>query len=199
MQRIELAKALGISKGQLSKWKAKGCPVDNAGTAQTWISQNIRPRAKRKGAASGPATKEAKDLPPPETAPLPESLTWEARLARARKIELDVFEAAQRALKRGESVRLQNLLSAYRKSLASIAEAENTALEARIQTGELLHRETARAIMAELLVPIRNALDFLPMTERSRCNPLHPDVAEGALQAWKDALLNRLSVVETKF
>jgi phage terminase Nu1 subunit (DNA packaging protein) len=198
MQQVELAGLLGITKGQLSKWKAKGLPVDDEGKARTWIRQNIRTRAKRNGAPAAPVVTQSKDLPPPETPPVPESYSWEARLARARKIELDVFDAAQRALNQGEAVRLQNLLSAYVKSLAGIAEAEKTALEARIQSGELLHRDTVRAILGELLVPIRNALDLLPMTERTRCNPQSPEVAEGALRQWKDALLLRLSTSESK-
>jgi hypothetical protein len=117
MQQVELAKVLGISKGQLSKWKAKGLPVDDEGKARTWIRQNIRTRAKRKGGQVAPAIQQAKDLPPKESSPPPEKFTWEARLARARKIELDVFDAAQTALKRGEAVRLQNLLSSYQKSV----------------------------------------------------------------------------------
>jgi hypothetical protein len=61
-----------------------------------------------------------------------------------------------------------SLLASYQKALQGIAEAEKVALERRIESGELIHRETARAIIAEVLVPIRNALDVLPMTERSR-------------------------------
>jgi hypothetical protein len=52
--------------------------------------------------------------------------------------------------------------------------------------------------LAEILVPIHNALDLLPMTERSRCNPQSPEVAEGALRNWKDALLLRISTTEMK-
>ena len=46
---------------------------------------------------------------------------------------------------------------------------------------------------------IRSALDLLPVTERSRCNPSDPKTAEGALRAWKDALLLKVSQAATKF
>ena len=114
-------------------------------------------------------------------------------------MEVDVYNASQTAIGRKEFSQLQSLLSSYQRALQGIAEAESTALETRIQSGELIHRDTARAILVELLQPIRSSLDLLPMTERSRCNPQQPEVAEGALRAWRDALLLRLSTADTRF
>jgi hypothetical protein len=114
-------------------------------------------------------------------------------------MEVSVYEASRAAIGRKEFNQLQSLLASYQKALQGLAELEQVATQNRIQAGELIHRETCRAIMVELLQPIRNALDLLPVTERSRCNPSDPKTAEGALRAWKDALLNRLSVAHTKF
>ena len=40
MTQTELAKKLGTTKGNLSKWKAAGCPVDDFGKAQLWVRAN---------------------------------------------------------------------------------------------------------------------------------------------------------------
>ncbi len=114
-------------------------------------------------------------------------------------MELDIYNASQSAIGREAFGQLQSLLSSYQRSFQAIADLEKTALEVRVQSGELIHRDTAKAILAEMLVPIRNALDVLPMTERSRCNPQAPEVAEAALRTWKDGLLLRLSQADTRF
>ena len=189
MRQDDLAKKLGIGKSQLSKFKARGCPVDDEGKARCWISANIKPRGKRKGDAPAPST----GLPPPETPVPEEEFSWEKRLERARKMEVAVYDASKLAIRHREFAQLQSLLASYQKALQGIAEAEKVALESRIQSGELIHRDTAKALLAELLVPIRNALETLPITERSRCNPVDPKTAEDALRGWKDSLLLRLS------
>ena len=167
--------------------------------ARLWIRANNKPRNSRTSNAADPLATVATDLPPREESEVPADYSWEARLDRARKMEVEVYQASQRAIGRNDFNVLQSLLASYQKALQGIKEAETTALEARIQTGELIHRDTARAIMMELLIPIRNALDLLPMTERNRCNPQEPAVAENALRGWKDALLLRLSQADTKF
>lgn len=199
MLQDELAKALDVSKGYLSKLIKKGCPADDVGKAKGWISASIKPRAKRKRSAADPVSEAAKDIPPAET-PCPDPCeSWEARLGRARKIERDIYEASQAALGRKDFAPLQSLLSSYQRALQGIREAEETALESRIQSGELIHRDTCKAILGEMLLPIRSALELLPLSERSRCNPAAPEIAQAALTAWKDSLLLRLSQADTKF
>lgn len=199
MLQDELAKALDVSKGYLSKLIKKGCPADDIGKAKTWISAHTKPRAKRKKVAADPVSEAAKELPPVETSAPEPCETWEARLGRARKIERDIYEAAQATIGRKEYAPLSSLLASYQRALQGIAEAEQTALDIRKESGELIHRETAAAILAELLLPIRNALDLLPMSERTRCNPQSPEVAQEALTAWRDKLLRVLCSAETKF
>jgi phage terminase Nu1 subunit (DNA packaging protein) len=198
MLQDELAAKLGVTKGTISKYKSRGCPTDDEGKARNWIRANIKPRGKPTAVAHEPGS-DVPTLPPAESPAPVEEFTWEARLARARKMEIDVYDAAQAAIGRKEFAQLTSLLGSYQRALQGIADAEVTAMEARIATGELIHRETARAILTEVLVPLRSALDVLPMTERSRCNPQQPEVAEAALRGWRDAFLLRLSQAKTKF
>ncbi len=71
--------------------------------------------------------------------------------------------------------------------------------EVRRQAGELIHRDTVKAILAELVTPLRAALVDLPAAERTRCNPQSPDVAQKALTLWRDRLLDALNKAASKF
>jgi hypothetical protein len=89
MLQDELAGALGVRKSQLSKFKARGCPVDDEGKARLWISANIRPRGRKKKPLTNPDGEPTQGIPPREEPSPPDVFSWEARLDRARKTELD--------------------------------------------------------------------------------------------------------------
>ncbi len=202
MLQDELATALGISKSQLSQWKGRKvnpCPTDDIGKAKTWIAGNIKPRAKRKKSDAGTATVPAKDIPPVLLPPADSEHTWEARLERARKMEYCIFETIRNTINAKQYAQLQSLLSSWQRANQGLVEAERDSQAIRRESGELIHRDTARAIMAELLIPIRNALDLLPMSERARCNPQSPETAQQALTEWRDKLLRSVSQAATKF
>jgi hypothetical protein len=52
MMQDELAVKLGVTKGTISKYKARGCPLDDEGKARTWIRANIKARRKSIDAVS---------------------------------------------------------------------------------------------------------------------------------------------------
>lgn len=199
MLQDELAAKLGVKKSQLSKFKARGCPMDDVGKAKNWIGANIRPRGKPSVSCADPAPCAAVELPPIESPAPAESCTVEARLDRARRMEIQIYETCKTAVSTKAYGQLSGLLASYQKALQAITEAESTALQSRIDSAELVHRDSARAIMSSILTPIINSLDLLPITERTRCNPQKPEVAEATLRAWKDALLLRVSQAATKF
>ncbi len=199
MLQDELASALNITKSQLTKWKAKGCPVDDAGKAKTWIAANIKTRAKRK-----PSVVIAGDKPEQTPSPVecsnPDDITSpEARLERAKQMELLLDATVKQAVGKKEFGSMQSLLSSYQRAFQTIQEGEERQTAARLASAELIHRDTAQAIYAEMFVPLRNALELLPVTVRSRCNPQKPEVAEKALREWKDALLLKLSTARLSF
>lgn len=191
MNQVELAKALGVSTALVSKWKARGMPIGDIGEAQNWLSINVP--AKSRGRI------EAKGLPPPESNPVMDQDTWEARLKRARDTERETSALVKAAIAGGAAAQIPILLKSHSQSVEAVATAEKLAADARLHSGELIHRETVRGIMRELLTPLREALDKLPLAERTNCNSDHPEIAEAALTAWRDRLLVRALAAESKF
>jgi hypothetical protein len=175
----------------ITKWKQKGMPIGNASDAQVWLSVNVPQRQR--------GNNEGKPLPPPEQANVEGQDTWEARLLRSRTTERETSRLVQGAIASGSAAQLPTLLKSHSAAVEAVATAEKLAADARLHSGDLLKRDTVRRIMMEVATPVREALDGLPMSERSRCNPDHPEIAEKALKEWRDRLLGRVSAMETKF
>ncbi len=89
------------------------------------------------------------------------------QINRAHKVELLLFSAIQHALAKNQIVQLNSLLNAYTRGFASIAEAEEKGLAAQIKRRELLPIAECKSVVAEILTPLRQALETLPLTERA--------------------------------
>ena len=125
--------------------------------------------------------------------------TWQARVGRARLAERQADRLLQSAIKGGRLGQIQSLLMSKSKLLKELAGVEDMARTEEIKTGDMVHRESVKAMMEQLLRPLREALDKLPLNERTNCNPEHPEIAEKALTEWRDRLLLRAKSVGGKF
>ena len=191
MNQSDLAKELGVSRVMVCKWKQKGMPIDDLGKAKDWLSVNVA--AKRRGEVT------ALTLPAKENQTQAHGDTWEARLSRIRDSEREAGALVMAAIQSGAVAQLPNLLRCHSQAVEAVAVAEKLASDARMHSGELINRETVRSVMRELLTPLREALDKLPLGERTNCNPDHPEIAERALTEWRDKLILRANKVEDKF
>ena len=81
----------------------------------------------------------------------------------------------------------------------NMAGVEDMARTEEIKTGDMVHRESVKSVMEQLLRPLREALDKLPLNERTNCNPEKPEIAERALKEWRDRLLLRAKSAVAKF
>lgn len=191
MNQGQLAQELGVSGALVTKWKKKGMPTADIGEARNWLSVNVR--AMHRPAGNG------KDIPPREATSLEDRDTWEARLKRSRDTERQTSDLLQAAIAGGGAAQIPGLLKCHSQAVEAVAIAEKLAADARLHSGELIHRETVRAIMRDILSPLREALDKLPIGERTNCNPDHPEIAERSLTEWRNRLLARGNVAEAKF
>jgi hypothetical protein len=194
MNQTQLAARLGVERMQVSKWKARGMPVGDLGKAKIWLAKNVASR-QREMKAAGDLRPLAKLTKPAR----PEDDQWLARLNRARANEREADRLLQSAIQGGKIGQIQPLLRAHTSAVESVANAEKLAKEAEIQGGDLVHRDSVREMMEQLLRPLREALDKLPLNERTNCNPEHPEIAERALTEWRDRLLIRCHAVKGKF
>ena len=191
----ELAAGLNVPRSRISEWLGRGMPRTSIQAAASWRLVHARPR-KGKAAFIAQSRQEtpADDAPAKDTPATDDG--WEARLNRTRKVETEIFDTLRKALAQGDVNMLGKLQSAHIAAVKEIAAAEAIALEARKASGELLHVDDVRRIQREVLAPLRQRLDLLPVQERSRCNPERPDIAHAALKEWLERTLLIVSKAE---
>jgi len=192
----QMADGLKVPSSRVSEWTKRGMPTDSIQAAAAWRMIHARPRTK--GTALAPQLRQDKPAAAgthDHSAAL--DTGWEARLERTRQVELQIFETITASLAKGDVTVLQRLQAAHVAAVKEIAAAEKIALEIRTASKELLHIDRVKRIMCAVADPIRQALDLLPITERSRCNPDHPEIAYRALKEWVDRLLRQVSKMES--
>lgn len=194
MNQSQLATKLNVSRMTVSKWKARGMPVGDLGKAKVWLAQNVS-SFKREAKAE----KDLKPLGKPSTPHSPQDDLWGARLDRARANEREADRLLQQAIQGGKVGQIQPLLKAHTDAIKAIASAEELAYAAEVKAGDMVHRDSVKSMLEQLLRPLREALDKLPLNERTNCNPDHPEIAERALKEWRDRLLLRANAAEGKF
>ncbi len=194
MNQVQLASKLNVTRMMVSKWKARGMPVGDLGKAKVWLAQNVS-SFKREAKAE----KDLPELPDEDRAQSLQDDTWEARVGRARLAERQADRLLQAAIKGGRIGQIQPLLLSKSKLLAEVSNVEDMARTAEIKVGDMVHRESVKSMLEQLLRPLRESLDKLPLNERTNCNPQQPEIAEKALTEWRDRLLLRCKSIEGKF
>jgi hypothetical protein len=194
----EMASGLNVAPARVSEWEKRGMPMTSIEAAAAWRRIHAPARAKR--SASAPQTKQEKrsGRAPGHTAPS-QGDGWEARLERTRQVERQIFDSIAKAIRQGDVTLLARLQSARAAALREIRDAEQMAVDAQLGGGDMLRRSDAEAVMVEVLRPLREALDKLPLNERTNCNPERPEVAQRALTEWRDRLMVRANAALSRF
>jgi len=196
MKKSTYASKLGISASQLSQWLPQGLPgPPRVKAGLEWIAKNKAQRSRRGGKSSVVVKPGAK-----AKASFPAILgdTWPDRVARAREMERASYLAYIEAVNGGNSAQLERLQAAHVKSISTVADVEERAAKAEAGVTVIKYVD-AEAVMLSALKPLREALDKLPLNERTNCNPEHPEIAERALKEWRDRLIVRAKAAEIAF
>ncbi len=159
-KQADLARSLGIDPALITRYKARGMPVDSLEAAQQWMADNVRSRVRTIGQADKPAAVEPDTLPllAADEAPPPlrdsqqaESLSYSVDRARRERYEADMAE-----------------------------------IKLREQQGDLVRKADVRITMAERLGEVRTNLLQIP----ARLAPLvAPETDQGKVHAMIDAEL----------
>jgi hypothetical protein len=179
-----IAKTLGVTESEISVAKNKH------GIKPTLDSMQRHFNAKKK---RGRATH---FIP---TGKFEDTETWEDRERFARGFAWRQRQALQAAQDDGQVGELVTLMKALDAAENRVSEVESRATEAQLKGGHLVSTEAVRTMIAQLLRPLRQALDKLPVNERTNCNPEHPEIAERALKEWRDRLLLRANAALDAF
>jgi len=194
----EMASGLKVAPARVSEWEKRGMPMHSIEAAAAWRKVHAPARLKR--AAVAPQSRQGKRSGRASGHPIPtKGDDWQSRLQRTKRVERQIFDSIAKAIKQGDVTLLARLQSARAAALKEIRDAEQMAIEAQLGTGDMLRRSDAEAVMVSVLRPLREALDKLPLNERTNCNPQNPEIAERALTEWRDRLLLRGKAAQIAF
>ena len=193
-----MAVGLGVPPARVSEWEKRGMPMQSIEAAAAWRKVHAPARLKRAAVAPQSTHRKPPGRAPGHRAPA-KGDGWEARLERTKQVEKQIFNSITKAIRQGDVTLLARLQSARAAALKEIRDAEKMAVDAQLDGGDTLRRSDAEAVMVEVLRPLREALDKLPLNERTNCNPQNPEIAERALTEWRDRLMVRANAAENRF
>lgn len=122
LSQQQLASALGINPGAVSKLKRRGMPVHSVEAARQWRREHVRARISASGQGGGGDGRSA-DAPPlsPQGLSQQDSDYWVNR-ARREKAEADLAEL-KLAEQRGELVRAEAVRASVARTMTGLREA----------------------------------------------------------------------------
>lgn len=180
-RQVQIAQALGISKGRVSQLKREGLPLDDIGKAKAWHAQKYGVLS-AKGARAEPAqTIPAASTEPPS----PDDIRRDdpvGVLARARQAEMVAYGVIAESV-RNKNVRdTRNATANWRTVMHARMEAEAEVARWRMQTGELWRRQECLEYITKRNSQLRQLLEAMPAAIAARCNPSDPTTASAAIE-----------------
>lgn len=197
MTQRELGAALNLTQGRVSALVRRGMPQHNVEEAQRWRAINSPEGLGHKG--------KKKDLPPPDTTGVTvpdDSGTYdpENTLRRMRDIERRAYQQISTALelskksgKPEDAAALQPLIRAYNQAATNSVEAAKSWEKHCRATGQVAPIEHLTNVLESLLEPLASRLRGFAATVAAKANPQAPDVAEAAIAADMEAILNQIT------
>ena len=180
-RQVQIAKALGISKGRVSQLKREGLPLDNIEKARAWHAQKYGVLAH-----TGARVEPGQPLPAPAPEPpSPDDIRRDdpvGVLARARQAEMVAYSVIAESV-RNKNVRdTRNATANWRTVMHARMEAEAEVARWRIQTGELWRRAECLEYITKRNTQLRQLLEAMPAAIAARCNPSDPTTASAAIE-----------------
>ena len=190
--QLEIARALGVSKGQVSKMKARGMPVDSEAAALAWRDEHWTSQGSREldsEAALDAAKKLLANSAPPAAKEASANDDPEAVLERLRDNERQAYvllnATTQRAIesqKSADAGAIPGIMRIYLQSVNNRLEAERKWEKHRIKIGQLVTVEFAQGLITKAFSPIQAQLAQLPKIVAANANPANPQIAERAVE-----------------
>lgn len=177
----ELARALNLSKGYVSKCVKAGCPQDLE-AARTWLSCNRVSRTRKLPTAKAPSALPQVEDDAPVAGLTAGSLSQ--KIARLRQLVDRAADNYEAALNSGDASqgKLQSAYNAlFNRLIALEDEEKRRAIEAEIY----IRKTRALEIISTWTARVVERLDKVDLDCAEKCNPDRPQTAIKALQAWK--------------
>jgi hypothetical protein len=191
LSNAQLARGLRVAPSIITRWSRKDPPIPRTSieAALRW-RRNYAPERGRRVKDLAQVEQE-KPAPTTTTSTAPATdRSWAARLERAQTVELEIFNTLTKTLAGGDYVSVQRLQTAHIAAIKEIASAELTALEVQTAARDLIPIDDLKSVMADILAPLRQELERLPITHGHQANPEHPEIARAVLEKWVDRTLS---------
>lgn len=219
---VELAARWGCSSAYVSKLKAKGMPLESFEAADAWRAAHASEGIGHKStpATVPPLPPSPPSSPDPlaeaerhlanhvATAPPVESFADadpRSAVQRAQTAERDIYDLLAAATKTARDEKspaaeryaaaaaLPGLIRTHGNAYANRLDAEARWEKHRRATGEVAPIAELMEIMEAALVPLTSQLRNLPRTVAASANPAAPQIAENALRAAIDPILEQIA------
>lgn len=186
MTQSQLAKALELSTGYVSKLCREGMPKDLE-QAKTWLE--LRRSGRRKvlpwaRPSSGPAPDPA-DRAPDQSGPVA-ALTagsLSRKIERHRQLLSRAADQYEEAINAGDPSQ-SKLQSAYNALFNRLIALEDEEKRRAIEAGEWIRLTEAQEIISKWTAKVVTRLDKLPLDCAESCNPDRPETAIKTLEKW---------------
>lgn len=180
MTITQLAKALELSKGYVSRCVKAGCPTELE-AARSWLSANKVSRKRRLPTASAPGQLPQIDPDAPVAALTAGSLSQ--KIARLRQLVDRAADNYEAALNAGDASQ-GKLQSAYNALFNRLIALEDEERRRAVEAEAYIRKSQAVEIISAWTSKVVARLDKLPLDCAERCNPDRPQTAIKALEAW---------------
>jgi hypothetical protein len=197
LKQRDIATALKLSKGQVSKLVAQGMPTDSVDMAQAWrVAQSKEGTGHKSHSASVADSARALAIPRRPGGALATAPDDSAgTVTRMREIEQRAYALIDCALVKAaksqstdDYAALPGLLRSYHQAAAnSLAAAAAWEKHCR-DAGEVAPIEHLKNVLLITLEPLMAQLGNLPALIAAKANPAFPAVAESAIRAEVEAL-----------
>lgn len=201
MSITELARALNLDKGTVSRHVKRGMPTHSVSSADSWRHEHAPPRAKRGQASPSlpPPPARCATIPadPPPGDSIDPSATGEnspaTSVQRARSAEAAAFRELDRQQKSGGSLDdLRRASSTYVSSRGNRQRAEKDFIEYQRQSQVLLYLDEAKDIASRPHEAVRNLLQSAAKSLTPRLVGMPARAIESSLADFFDILTSHL-------
>jgi hypothetical protein len=202
VKQKDMAVALGLTKGTISKFVAKGMPLDSVEAAQSWrATHNSEGSGHKSTSASVTAAARSLTLKPQRPggafASAPDDPA--GTLARMRETEQRVYVLIDAALKKADTSKrdddyaaIPGLIRSYNQAGAnSLAAASAWERHCRA-SGQVAPVEHLVNVLTSRLEPLAAQLRSFAATVAPKANPASPSTAEAAIAADLEAILRQI-------
>jgi transcriptional regulator with XRE-family HTH domain len=187
MTGSELAKALGIDRSTMSRWRAKGCPSESLEAARAWAESNLVATGRPRGRTGQLVPKRSSQVKCGAPRAIPEGLaisgTPDDLLQRMKEVELIAHQQVKQSLS-NQSAAATWGVKVHKDAARNVLDMEKACLRAREYEQSLVSRDWVRLRIAKHDGTMIKLVRAMPRRLAPRLVGQPIDLVERELRTW---------------